>query len=179
MSTVSVTEAKLWAHIDSDADDTNIAFMITAARQWAEDYTGHVFINTSKTVKLDRFYDQIELHGTPLSSVTSITYLDEDGAEQTLSTDTYNVDTTSKPGMVTLAYDETWPAIQNVHNAVTINYVSGYGASASDVPSKFKSAIMMLVANMDVHREATSCVRPHEVPFGVKALLGIDRVIPV
>jgi len=176
---VTVEECKLWAHIDSDADDTNIAYMITTARQWAEEYSGRVFLNTTKTLKIDSFKDTMELPGTPLYSVSSITYLDENGDEQTLSSSIYDVDTTTEPGLVTLAYDESWPTTQMSHNAITITYTSGYGTSASNVPSKFKAAIMMLVANMDCHREATTEAKIHEVPFGVRALLSIDRIVPV
>jgi len=172
---VTVAECKAWAHIDTDADDTVIGQMITAARIWAEEFTGRSFVTQTITAKSDYFQDSMQMPQSPLASVTSITYLDQDGATQTLDSSYYNVDTTSEPGLVTLAYDYSWPSIQTVHHAVTITHVSGYG-EASDVPSKFKVALMMLVANMDCHREATSPVKAHEVPFGVREMLSINRV---
>ena len=175
---VTVTECKLYAHIDTDADDTTIDIMITAAREWAENYSGRTFMATTFTEKMDSFENVIELPYPPLASVTSITYIDTDGASQTVSTDIYDVDTTTEPGLITLAYNQSWPDVRSQHNAVTITYVAGYGTS-SFVPDKFKIAIMQLVANMDINREATSPIKLHEVPFGVMQLLGIDRIIPV
>ena len=175
---VTVSEAKLWAHIDTSADDWTVGCMITAAREWAELYSGRSFMTQTLTEKLGMFSNTMELPYPPLSSVTSITYIDADGATQTLDASVYDVDTTTEPGLVTLAYDESWPTTRNEHHAVTITYVAGYG-TADDVPDKMKNAIMMLVANMDINREATAPIQLHEVPFGVKQLLGIDRIVPI
>lgn len=80
----------------------------------------------------------------PLVSVQSITYVDTDGATQTLATSVYAVDTASEPGVVSLKYGQTWPSTQCQRNAVTIAFTCGYGTAAA-VPERLKSAIKLMV----------------------------------
>lgn len=175
---VTASECKAWAHIDTTADDTVIGQMLIAAREWAEQYTNRAFITQSITSKLDAWTNPIIIPQPRLITVTSINYIDQDGTSQLLSTGVYDVDVTSEPGEIFLKYNQTWPTLRGDHHGITIVTTNGYGA-ATVVPTRIKSAIMMLVANMDINREATSAVQLHEVPFAVKNLLGIDRIVTI
>lgn len=150
---VTAAEFKLWSRIDTSADDTLIASLITAARRWCEDYCDRAFINTTFDLALDSFRQPIRLPRAPLSSVTSISYVDTAGSTQVLSSSVYRVDSISEPARITLAYAQSWPSIQQVTNAVTIRFVAGYGSAASDVPEGIKTAIKEVAASLYEQRE--------------------------
>jgi len=151
---VTTAEFKAWSRIDTSADDTLIAALIATARQWAETYTGRSFIDTTYDYSLDGFAGVIRLPRSPLSSVTSISYVDTAGDTQTLATSVYRVDAAREPGRITREYAQTWPSVQYVTNNVVIRFVAGYGADATSVPEHVKSAIKHVVADMYEHREA-------------------------
>lgn len=124
-------------------DDADITALIKTARETAEAITRRAFITQTLELVLDGFpTGGIELYCPPIQSVTSIKYIDTDGVEQTLSSDLYDLDSDSEPGMVAPAYGESWPATQDQINAVRVRYVAGYGAAA-DVPASIKTWIKM------------------------------------
>lgn len=120
---------------------------------------------------------ELYLHHSPLASVSSVVYIDQDGVQQTLATSAYKVDTTSEPARLMPAYGTTWPATRNEINAVTVTYTCGYG-SAQDVPEPIKSWIKLRVAAMYENREEVATGRgivSVEMPF-VDGLLQDYRV---
>lgn len=126
---VTADEIKTLIPLDGTDHDTRIALLIPALRQQAEQYTGRSFAINTWQVKLDAFPAEIRLLWPPVVSVTSITYVDSDGATQTLDAANYSVDSHSEPGWVLPAYGLDWPATYDTANAVTVNYTAGYGAS--------------------------------------------------
>ena len=94
---------------------------------------------------------------TPLRSVTSITYVDDDGATQTLSSAIYQpvgvwseTNQTKVSGIV-LAYDQDWPSIRLQKEAVTVTYVAGY--ATDEIPDNLRHAILLFVGNLYANRE--------------------------
>ena len=154
---VTVAEMKQQLIIDSSFtdDDTLIEAYIGAARLQCEAYTGISFINTTWTETVDYFPAgrEIWLSVGNVSSVTSIKYIDSDGNEQTFDSSKYIVDTNGNRCRVVLAYGESWPTSRMQANAVTIEYVSGFGAAASDVPEAVKIAIKLSAAYLYEKRE--------------------------
>jgi hypothetical protein len=71
----------------------------------------------------------------PVSSITSVKYLDSTGAEQTLSSAVYTLISESLPPRLVLKTGQSWPATYSADNAVRIRFVAGYGA-ASAVPGE-------------------------------------------
>ena len=126
---VTRSEAKLWCRIDDDITDQDdvVDMLIAAATARAELITSRAFIQRDLQLILPAFpVDTIELPHPPLVEVGSITYLDEDGVEQTLSTSLYDVHDWREPGFVIRAYDEIWPATRSRPDAVRVNYTAGY-----------------------------------------------------
>ena len=151
---VTTAEFKAWSRITTSADDTLILALIATAREWAEAYTDRSFINTTYDYSLNSFAGIIRLPRSPLSSITSVKYVDTAGTTQTLSSSVYRVDTAREPGSVTLEYGQTWPSVRSVTNNVIVRFVAGYGATATSVPERVKSAIKHYAADMYEHREA-------------------------
>lgn len=96
-----------------------------------------------------RFLPYLELHWGNLDPVTPIvafTYVDPEGATQTLSSSVYSVDYITVPGRVRLAFGQSWPLTREQWNAVTIQYKVGW--AAANVPSPIKHAIMLQLSAM-------------------------------
>jgi uncharacterized phiE125 gp8 family phage protein len=172
---VTVAEAKTQLRIDTSTDDTLIGTYITVARQSLEKLMRRAFITQTITLKYDKFPSVIYLPRPPAISVTSIQYVDTDGATQTWGASNYDVDISSAPGNIQRAYNIDWPDIRDQANAITIVYTAGYGA-ASDVPEEIKLAIKLLVGSFYENREATTIARISELPLGIQMLVGLNEV---
>lgn len=147
---VTLAEAKLYCRIDTDDDNTLVESLIESARHRLENLTRRQMMSATYELILDEFPsgDQIELPGSPLVSVTSVAYLDTNGASQTLTVDDeYVVDIKSEPGRIFLPDGETWPSTESRLNTVTITYTNGY-ASAALVPAPLKMWLLMAVSTM-------------------------------
>jgi uncharacterized phiE125 gp8 family phage protein len=143
---LTLDDAKTHLRVTSDDDDTYIQGLISAAHIQVENDTGLTLMRTTKYWYMDRFPQEIWLPGFPLISVTSITYLDGDGATQTVSSADYVVDINWIWGRVMLAYGDTWPATRSIKNSVTVTYVAGYSDVAS-IPASLMHAMKLLISH--------------------------------
>lgn len=154
--------------------DTHLDRLVKAARLKAEEITGRQICTATWDLFLDSFdYDEPWLYvpKPPLQSVTSITYVDTDGATQTWTSTNYVVSVSREPGRIALAYGITWPSIRFQPDAVRVRYVAGYGAAAS-VPESIKQAILLMVGHWFDHREdAVVGATASEVPNAARDLL--------
>lgn len=168
---IGLDEAKHFARVDLPDDDALISGLIQAARIKAETCTGLTIPATTYAWRLERFECELILPKPPVSSVSSITYLDADGTSQTLSASLYQTDVYSQPARIKPAYGQTWPTTRyGVYNAVTVTYVAGY-ASRAAVPDSLKLAMLELVSHWYQHRDAEQ-----DVPPGIKRVLDLDWV---
>jgi uncharacterized phiE125 gp8 family phage protein len=134
-SPVTLADAKQHSRIDIDDDDALITAQLAAAVVRGEQVTNRQFAPATWTLKLDAFpgTDTIELPKPPLLSVSSIQYVDTDGATQTFSGSDYSIDRTSEPGRVVLGFGNSWPSARAQPDAITITYVAGYGSVVTAV----------------------------------------------
>lgn len=156
---VTLTEAKAHLRRDDTADDTLIATLITAARQnldGRDGWLGRALVTQTWDLTIDgAFPDEIAVPLPPLQSVTSVTYVDTDGATQTLATDQYRVLTDRAPAMIVPAHGVTWPSTRDQKAAVTVRFVAGYG-DADDVPAPIKAAMLLHIGTMYRDRESVN-----------------------
>ena len=68
----------------------------------------------------------------------------------------YVVDTDSTPGRVMPAYGKAWPATLDYPGSVRVQFTSGYGDTADDVPQCIKNWMLLNVANLFENRESES-----------------------
>ncbi len=160
---VSVSEAKLHLRVDQSTDDTPIGVMIVSARKYWEKILNRTFVNTTLVYTLDAFpvgtRDFIRPPRAPLGSVTSIAYVDINGSSQTWASSNYTVSTDLEPGRIGLAFNASWPTTQDVMDAVTITYVAGYGAAASNLDEDIISLVLLSVGDLYEHRSEQSEIR--------------------
>lgn len=166
---------KLHIKIDSsDLEDDLLAIYIQAAREIIEGRTNRSFITQSRRIKLDQFPScgYITLTHGPVQTLTSVKYYDANEVEQTLSSSEYWVDLdTPIPRIIV---KNSWPETYCRPNAVTIDYVAGYGDNADDVPAPLRSAILMRFAQLYQNRQSTILgALATEVPKGEDDLISM------
>ena len=176
-----VTAAEQKTHMRVTANDEHglIATYISSARSLIEVWAGRAFINQTWELKLDRFPADITINlpRPPLSSVTSVNYVDTDGTTQTMTASEYHVDTSSEPGRIVLDDDDSWPTDVDIRpGAVIITFVAGYGAKASAVPIHWMQAIKILASTYYCNREALTHQNLKQSPLSVQSLVMSDRI---
>lgn len=153
---VSYADAKAHCRIDDDTEKTWVENAIKSVTELAASFLGgKQIVSATRALYLGAFpcgRMDIPIPYPPLQSVSSIQYIDIDGATQTWSSAEYQVDTVSEPGRVVLHPDYSWPSTKGgILSAVTITFVAGYGAATS-VPQCIKDAILTGVSYKYEHR---------------------------
>lgn len=151
---VTLAEAKAHLRLEHDLDDAYVTQLIVAARQYVEKICWRALVSQTWELVLNEFpvSDYIELPKGELRSITSVTYVDANGATQTWDAANYEVDSVTIPGRIRLGYLLSWPSgSRTVWNAVTIRYVVGW-ANAAAVPAPIKQAVLLLVSQLYEHR---------------------------
>lgn len=180
---VLLADAKKQCHIDTTitADDTLITSYIVAARTYVENETGLGLLNQQWQYTADRFphcNGVIKLGRSPLVSVQSITYVDTNGATQTLATNQYVADTGAKLGVIAPAFGVFWPPTPLMqHNAVTVNFTVGY-ADVAHVPGTLYQAMLLLIGEYNINREASVDGMRANINPQIRALID-PHVLPV
>jgi len=158
-----VSEADLVAHCQlGELPDDQLGrarVMLTAARQWVENYLHRQLITATWKLYLDGFPAEIAIRDKlPVATISSVAYTDDDGDAQTLSSALYQTDLVSenRPARIMPAYGQTWPATRgDTYNVVTVTFTAGYGATRESVPLGIRHAILMLAADWYNNREDT------------------------
>lgn len=147
---VTIAEARQQARSDTDTDlDAELTRLITVARNHVESYCGIRIGAQTIVAKCDSFNDLARLPDAPVSSITSIAYVDTDGNPQTLSTEVYELRADDLDVSVVLKFNQSWPAIQP-GSRVTITAVVGYATA----PPAVHHAMLVRIADHFTDHEA-------------------------
>lgn len=181
---VSPAQAKAHLRVDHDDDDLYISGLIDTATARLDGWSGilgralvtqtwrHDFPGWPADGKL-------RLPLAPVLSVESITYIDPDGAVQTLDASAYTAPKADGLGpYVRLRQGHSCPATATDEDAVSVTFVAGYGAP-SDVPADIRHAMLLLVGHLYNAREDASETALTEIPLGASRLLAPYRRISV
>jgi uncharacterized phiE125 gp8 family phage protein len=155
---VSLAEAKAHLRQDLSDEDTLITAMITAATELAEQYMGaRAIMPQTWELSVEGFPEELHLGRVPVSSITSIKYLDILGTEHTLDPSAYVLDNADDctPAEVEPTYATCWPIARHADNSVKVRFVCGY-ANAAAVPESIKAWIKLMVGAMYANRNAYS-----------------------
>ena len=144
---VGLREAKKQVAVAQSIDlhDEQLGFLIKTAREKVEHDTGIIASTGSFVLALDCWpysEDFLKIRERPITSITSIAYLDTAGASQTWSSANYAIDTARN--VIWRAYDVSWPDTRSTRNAVTVTFVAGYSTPLT-VMQRFKQAMLLFI----------------------------------
>lgn len=145
---VTTAEAKRRLHVDFADDDADIDLLIKSARDHIEKYCNVRFASQTVEMKCDGFCDLERLPEAPVSSVTSIKYIDSDGAEQTVAATVYELRADGLEAAIITKYGQQWPPIQ-LGSRITVTAVVGY----TEAPAAVKHAALLWIADAYENRE--------------------------
>jgi uncharacterized phiE125 gp8 family phage protein len=179
---ITLDQAKAHLRVDGNAEDDDIGSAIVEAREAIEDYTGLVLTPRTVVEAFDRFAPVLALKSWPVTSITSLGYLDTDGAAQTAATNTYRIATATRPARIAPA--ASWPRSLNragfpgflcvgSPDAVTVTLVAGY-ATPADIPGPVIRALKLMLGHFYTNRagvEAGLRAAAVELPMSVQWLL--------
>ena len=175
----SVDEAKSWVRQLLSVDDSDITMLIKAVTADYESKTGEALVEAEYTWKLDCLPKGGILRPpmAPLVSVTSFSYVDQDGATQAFANSNFTVDTTSMPGRIALAYEKDWPDYRTgIINPITIVFRAGYNGAAN-VPKDAQPALRLLLAHWYKNREAVLVgTIGQELPLTTREIINARRL---
>jgi len=164
-------ELRRQLRIDHTEDDADLEAMLAEARLQCETLLGDVSLIDAVCIDyFDEFDDEMELHWSPVDSITSVVYTDTNGDSQTLSTATYELGTVQGLGVLRLKYNQTWPSARSHADVIAVTYKAGFGAAASDVPASIKRWIKARAAWLYNNRDG------EEYPWQFNGILEPYRV---
>ncbi|MDW9899114.1 hypothetical protein GOB10_25750 [Sinorhizobium meliloti] len=145
---VTVADAKRQSVVLHDDDNALFEALIAAARDHVERYCGTPLATQTIEVKCDSFCDMARLPLAPAQSVTSISYVDTDGATQALATSVYEERFDGLEAAIVTKYGQHWPAI-HPGSRIILTAVVGY----ADLPASIKHAMLLWIADAYENRE--------------------------
>lgn len=170
---MNLSLVKSHLRIDGDITDEDplLEGLINAAYVHVEQITGTTIRDRTITLQFDDFPSGInafELPVTPVSAITAVSYLDDQGNEQVLDSDSYVLDTRPVYPVIRKMSDASWPKASRKPLAVTVTVEAGF----ADLPEDVQAAMLLLIGHLYANREATTVgVTASNLPFGVEALL--------
>lgn len=147
---LSLIELKEFLRLEPDYtdEDNYLNIVVKSVRERCEIESGLQLLPATWVHYVEHFRT-VHLPKHPVSAVTGITYEDENGDTQTLSTDLYRVDTVHTPARV--IFDGNMPRLNDVEYPVQITYTAGF-ADADSIPAEAKYAMMLDAGSQYEHR---------------------------
>lgn len=178
---LSVAEAKQQVVVDHSDDDALLERLVAAANDWLDGESsilGRALITQTWRLTLsapprERF---LRLPIPIVQSVSAITYYDGANTQQTLAAEQYRLISKPEHGIVELVDGASWPNTYRRADAMSVEYVTGYGDTAADVPEAIRHAAALLVAYWYDNRSAATERSMSAMPLGVQALLANYRL---
>ncbi len=176
---VTLSEAKAQLRVESSDDDALLARLINVATAYtdAKGALGRAMITQTWAQWMGPNPTQsIRLMLGPFQSLSEVKYYDVDGALQTDDINNYQVFGTDFAKTIEPKSGNSWPVAQDRSDAISVEYITGYGDASTDVTDTIKHAMMLLVANWYENRENELIGSISKtLPFGYEALLNMHR----
>jgi len=150
-------------------DDAKVQDLISVAREQAEQFCNRAFAEAGYEARGCGF--DVALFG-PAGAITSVKYLDTDGAEQTLTNTVYELN--ASLDRLRLKIGQSWPAVYARDDAVRV--VFSAGDDPADVPRSVWAAMLLIVGTLYDNRASLDDRQTFALPLRVQDLLMPYRV---
>lgn len=173
---VSVDDCKADLRIDDTAEDALIESYIVAATKLCSEIVGRKLITETWKYSVSCGFTELSLSLIPVGAITAIEYFDTDNVSQTMNVNDFLLYNYDDGAVLEPVIGFSWPSMYNRRDALNVTFTAGFGA-ASDIPETITRAIRLTVAHWYENRTGVSMgVTPSEIPFGIHALLAVERV---
>ncbi len=175
---LTVDEVKTWLKVDGTSENDLLALLITASREFVEEYSWRSIL----TQTIEEVYDSfplvtksnplgcLELNRNPVQSISSITYTDENGDGQTWDDSNYVLDNITIPSRVVTSSGVSYPSTESTVNAIKVTYITG-NTVAADVPGHIRLAMLKMIG--DMYENRVDSVK--KLPNSSEYLLSVSR----
>lgn len=177
---LTVAELKAWSRISHDAEDSLLAGLIRAAREFVERNIGVQLITQTWQVSLAALPASgcaLKIPIRPVQSVSSITYTDAAGAPQALDLAGTRLLVDEWTTELYLAdINATWPSTSGAAGNVAITVVAGFGDAGTAVPETLRQAMSLIAAHWYENREESTPLQTRQIPMGAERLMSLHRI---
>lgn len=142
---------------DTDATVSDYGDAVTSYLDGGDGVLGRGLITQTWTLIRNTFANNMSIPLPPLQTVDEIRFLDTAGVQQILDPTIYRVvyaGARNRRALVTLAENQSYPAIDHVLGAIEIDFTCGYGDSWNDIPANTRQLALMLLASLFERRDA-------------------------
>ena len=176
---VPLDQVKLHCRVADDSEDALLAAYLAAAAGTCQHLIGRSIMAQGWCLALDAWPVAVRLPNPVIQAVTSITYRDAEGGQQTLDPALYGL----SGDLLARDPGADMPALWAGPGVVQVNYTAGYAAGdeatqQAAVPANIRSWLLLTVGTMYTHRESVQAgVAVAELPGRfVDGLLDAHRV---
>lgn len=157
---VSLELAKAQCRVRDDSEDALLCNYVRAAREFVENYTGHILVRRPITTTFYGFTSYLELpHRPVVADQIEIFYIDADGVEQEQTA--FAVET-KHPFRIHKPYGDSWPSIRE-NTGVEVTYVAGY--DEGEAPQGLIQPMLIYIEGMRSGRGEVSAATQRTVQW--------------
>lgn len=171
---VTLAEAKAQVRmVDDNSEDTFLTALIAPARAYVEKVSTYTLVAGTRVFTFSQWGDYLEIYLRPITSVTTVAYVDEEGDDATYAD--YLAPLGAYPFRVFSGINDEFPTIAD-GSSITVTLAAGALDSASIEYLIAKRAILLLIGHWFENREtAVIGQASNEVDFAVREMLDTLR----
>jgi uncharacterized phiE125 gp8 family phage protein len=173
-SLITLADAKEHLEIDHSDRDSMIASLVSAASQLLDGYDGMIgkaVAEQTVTYSIKVGSNWIELPVSPVKSLLSVSYFDENNASQTIDATNFRLVGNEDFACLEAVDEFSWPTTYDRADAITFTLLCGF----SEVPDAIGHACKLIVGHWFEHREAASEQSIQSIQWAVESLCGKYR----
>lgn len=148
---VDLATAKANSNIDSSDQDALLNILLEASIDDAENHTGASIRKRSVTVEFDQWAKVYDIPHHPVQSITSVSYFDLDGVEQTLDAADYKLYNTNSGPRLQIGLTSLPALDPDTYFPVKVVMVAGF--DNDKMPAYVKSAVLLRFSHKEYFRE--------------------------
>ena len=176
---------------DSGDEESYITFLIQAAAEVVEEYTGQILIQRTFRMFMDEWADEDDSCESdeiifpigPVISVEAVKYYDSLNTLQTLTGMILDSEDYLIPARLKLPYGTNFPVLRITEiNSVYVDFTAGHGTISTEVPARIRQCVLFLVGHWYANREPVISgisVLSNKIPFTFETTLNSFRLMTV